>query len=496
MRHRLRPPTRTLSGSSDALLGRARCILLAGAQLTSLFMTIPSTVQAQDDLLTNNKPPSTNLNRFSRAFAASDASSGASRPGGLPRDEYLSEEDYGIIASVEPALRGGLELQQRWTQLEHDMAFQKRFELVRTFNSPNESFGFFDQAQISSTTLPIMGESEDRLFDYSSPTDIRQVCKELREFVLKYLLRASDFRRPDAYSESDSQSPACSLNVLGLCPVDDPRKYGFGYAQHYHKLLENGEARGIPSDKRFEIDDLRQLGTKYEWIVLRVRIFDFTIRIRLLGSDGPRLTLPLEESSFLVLSPEFIVDQTQTEVDVRGRKIVGRYGFGYAFIRDSTDQLLGYGPGQFDVAFQQIVFTAYDDGEIRVKLVFVANRPQKITNVSFAPFDWGATFMNMISRGLTAPFFAPIRPVLQAFPLNVGSFDPVSIAVDVANIVTNGEAARRLCLSHEQLERTFLVKHFDQHYEMISGALQTWRAIRDWTDEASIPNWVKSGVSS
>ena len=80
--------------------------------------------------------------------------------------------------------------------------------------------------------------------------------------------------------------------------------------------------------------------------------------------------------------------------------------------------------------------------------------------------------------------------------MQIGGFDPLSTAVDLANLFSAGQAKRRFCISREQLEKTFLLKHFDQHYQMINGALQTWREIPDWRNDAALPAWVKTGVSS
>jgi hypothetical protein len=35
-----------------------------------------------------------------------------------------------------------------------------------------------------------------------------------------------------------------------------------------------------------------------------------------------------------------------------------------------------------------------------------------------------------------------------------------------------------------------------QHYQMLTGALLTWRRVPDWRDEAAIPREIVEGVAS
>ena len=74
--------------------------------------------------------------------------------------------------------------------------------------------------------------------------------------------------------------------------------------------------------------------------------------------------------------------------------------------------------------------------------------------------------------------------------------DPARAYIALANVATLGEARRRLKISKKQLEKLFMAEHFMQHYNLISGALSTWRQIPDWLDADALPEWVRSGVSS
>jgi hypothetical protein len=408
------------------------------------------------------------------------------------------ENSIPAVLEAAGALSAATELRRWWQTAHASDAYQERFELIRTFNAPTESIGFFGESVINGRRVPVMGTIEDRLFDRAKSSDIGRFCKGLREFVFRYLMRVSDFRRPAMYMQP-KRSPPKPLRRLSWCP-DDKGEFGrfggFGYSQHWYKLSGTDETGRFPPEQAYAIVDLRELGRAYEWVVARVRIFEFSFSLRPFGAGRAQVVVPLEEWSYIVLSPEFIVDENVPSADEDGRTVIGRYGFGYAFIKNPEGELVGYGPGQFDVAFQQFVFRVYENGEVRVQLAFASNRPQRIATLPFAPFDWGFGIADALSLGLASPLFDPVRRSVNRIPFRFGSFDPISIAVALVNLLTAGQADRQLCISREQLEKEFLVKHFERHYEMISGALQTWREMPDWTDSAALPDWVRTGVTA
>ena len=88
-----------------------------------------------------------------------------------------------------------------------------------------------------------------------------------------------------------------------------------------------------------------------------------------------------------------------------------------------------------------------------------------------------------------------MKAALAAFPLRLGQFNPVYAYIDVANALTFGQAGARLCITRDQLDKRFLVQHFMQHYQAITGSLLTWRQVPDWLDTASLPDWVVNGTS-
>jgi hypothetical protein len=207
-----------------------------------------------------------------------------------------------------------------------------------------------------------------------------------------------------------------------------------------------------------------------------------------LGSDQAKLVIPLIEDSYLVLSPDFVLNETDPEDGV-----LGRYGFGYAFVRNESAGLLAYGPGEFDAAIELIQFHVLASGETRAHLVFVVNRPDRIVNATIDPVALGFGAADFMSLGVTSTLFGPIRAALERLPLRIGPFDPISTYVTLANQLTGGLAAEELCISREQLEKDFLVQHFMQHYQMLTGALLTWRRIPDWLNLEALPKSIITG---
>ncbi|HEY6249474.1 MAG TPA: hypothetical protein VI685_05910, partial [Candidatus Angelobacter sp.] len=252
----------------------------------------------------------------------------------------------------------------------------------------------------------------------------------------------------------------------------------------------SGMTQAFPSYEQFAIVDQRELGKKFDWIVLKVRIFDFNIAARPFGSNGPELVLGANEESYLVGHQEFV---NYNEHHIPG--VFGDYGVGYAFIRSPIQGLFGYGPGEFDAAIELINFRVYETGYVTVRMVFIANRPTRIANLTVDPVGWSLSLADTLSFGLASPLLGPAKDLLDRLPLRF-NLDPVSAYVSGANLISGGAAARTLCISIQQLEKLFLLQHFKQHYQTIVGSLLTWRQIPDWLDQKNLPAWVISGISS
>lgn len=420
--------------------------------------------------------------------AAAGSAAGAAAAGG---GDWTWEE-RNLLANVDRCLADGIAIKDWWRHADATGAIPDSFDLTRVFNRPERSYSFFASVPLPGGPLPVMGDVPWVYYDQAKGRELVKWTREVEEFALRYFMRISSFRLPQAVVPADAPPPLPPpFDLLSWCTRSFVTRQGFGFQQLYYKLRGSGRIGRFSEAESYAIVDQRELATKYEWVVANVQVFDFQLSFPL-DPDLPRVSLPLSESQYIILSDAFVADQIEPEPGIRGR-----FQFGYAMLKPlHDDSVLAYGPGQFDAGFQLFTFTVGDDSVIRVRMPFVVNRPTRILDISLDPLDWGLRAADLLTGGRAAPLLEPLHAALGALPWRPGGFDPVFAGIDLANLLSLGLAGRLLCITKDQLEKFFLVFHFDQYYTMITGSLLTWRQIADWLDTAAIPLWVKTGRSS
>jgi hypothetical protein len=410
----------------------------------------------------------------------------------------ITEDDAAILSVVEHYLDAGLELQEWWERTDANDSYRDRFAETLTYNRPEFSFGFFDEVEVDGQCLPIMGSVQEMMYDRAkaSPGELRgateELRKQLREFVLHYFMRVSAFRPPQVRAESDNRTDQSFPGFLSWCPDDTIEREGFGFSQLYYKRRDTEEIGKFREGQKHRIVDLREIGPKYEWIVLKVAIHNFSFTAQPFGQSLPSISVPLKEFSYLIVTRDFIRDVTR-----RDSYVLGEYGLGYAFLKDPLSHpVLAYGPGQFDAAFEQIMFRVLSDGAIRVRMVFVANRPTQVVDLGDSAVDLGFRFADFVSFGMASRVLEPVKDALSRTTALVDLPDPVFTYIDLMDTATGGYSKRELCISGTSLDKIFLLRHFNEHYQAISGSTVTWRQIPDWLDEKALPRWIVSGESA
>jgi hypothetical protein len=409
-------------------------------------------------------------------------------------EEPLSEADQVVIDDAERALTDGLELRRWWEQKEATHSYRDPFELARIFNRAARVTGFFDAAPLRNGVLPVMGLVQEMLFDQPKQALPVKVRDELREFVLHYFMRVSSFREPEAYVPRDQlrkSNVRRAVQPFSFCPNPVDTQSGFGYRQLYYKLRGPGVVGRFPFHLQPRIVDLRRMVDIYEWIILKVDIFNFNLSFSPFAGAFFSLNFPLREETYIVISRDFI---TNVDDPTPGR--LGQYGFGYALLKPAPRQtIFAYGPGYFDAGFQLIDFDVDSRGKINVRMVFVSNRPRQVLDLELNPVSLGFAFADLVSFGLTSRFLGPIRNALERVSPSLQNFDPLTSYITAVNAASGNFARDELCTSLKTLERDpMLLTHFMEHYEMISGALATWRHVQSWLNRDDLPEGIKEGT--
>ncbi len=396
----------------------------------------------------------------------------------------MTDTDRTIVRYADRTLADGMELVRWWEEKDRANSYAERFDVVREFNTSDRSFGFFDTAVVADSGLPVMGIVQEMFYDRQKAAAGEIIREQMKEFVLRYFLRVSHLRQPEAVAAGDRTPLSPWQQMFSWLPDGGEKRVGFGYQQLYYKLADSGKIGKFGKDEQSTIVDLREMGTKYDWILLKVDIFDFNLSFAPFGSGAPRFEMPMKEQTYLVLGPPFVRNEDNPEPGV-----LGRYGFGYGFLPYAPPDgpgMVAYGPGHFAAAIQTVDFTVLHDGEIRVRAAFVVNRPNKITNVDIDPIDWGFQLADRFTFGTASRVMSPVKALADRLPLRVNGVDPISTYIWLANALTGGLAGRRFGHSKTVLEKRMLVQHFMQHYEMLTSSLLVWRMIPDWTHPQSL----------
>lgn len=402
----------------------------------------------------------------------------------------VTDVDRTILRYAERTLADGMELARWWEAKDRVGDYAERFDVVREYNASDRSFGFFDTAVVAGAALPVMGIVQEMFYDRQKLATGETIRAQLQEFVLRYFMRVSHYRQPEAMPAGQRATTFLQRAVSWL-PEEEERKVGFGYQQLYYKLRDSGRIGKFTEDEQSVIVDLREIGAVYDWIVLKVDIFDFNLSFAPFGGSSLKLQLPLKESTYLVLGPPFVKDCDDPEPGV-----LGEYGFGYAFVPYAPEPgMIAYGPGHFAAAIQTIDFKVLPDGEIRVRAAFVVNRPTKIANIDVAPLDWSFQIADMMTFNMASRVMAPMKAIAQRLPLRITGVDPIAAYIWMANTLTGGMAGQRFGISKEVLEKRMLVQHFMQHYDMLINSLLVWRTVPDWTDPNRLPEYCRTGIT-
>ena len=320
-----------------------------------------------------------------------------------PASDTLTSDDRKLIDLVEAARRDGTAL-EAWCKMRGDGRTEFALDLGQTFALPNRAEGYFGAITLHDGPRSVMGVRQYVEFArVSKRYDAKQL---LKDFVLGEFLSRSHWINAD----------------------DTPG--GFGIKKTLYETMD-GQQGKFPESERVGAMDWRDIGTKYRWVLMTIRLYDFAV------SMGP-VSRRLEEAVCVTPRPEFlhIVENPTAEYALE-------VSIGYPFIEYAPiPNNLGFGPGKFGIAIKLFSFFITHDNRIRVTMDFAAApRAQKI-------FDfWG--------------------------------LDPVYGGADLVDKLTLGMIDSEPF--HDMMDKFMLAKHCHVHQKLMDGAAKKWE---EWLGDA------------
>jgi hypothetical protein len=317
-----------------------------------------------------------------------------------PLDSF-SAEDRLLIQKTEKAITEGSQLEQWCRRRDRDLPFFP-LALKKAYKLPNRAEGFFDSVEINGESRGVMGCRQ--IIQFGSLTGAHP-AERLKEFVMREFLPQAHWKYDDGWDG------------------------GFSIQQSLYKV-SGGSYGAFPIDRRQGCIDFGELGTRYEWVLLTVRIHDFVMDI------GP-WHLHLKEAACVAPNPAFV-----HVVENPSDAYVLEVSIGYPFVEvEPIPNFFGFGPGKFGVAVKLFSFFLTRKNEVVAQMYFAAApRCQKV-------LDFGKRWPDPLYGG--------------------------------AGLLSRFTFGRWQCAPfHDRLDTQMLVTHCRVHQALMEGVHKVWT---DWS---------------
>jgi hypothetical protein len=406
-----------------------------------------------------------------------------------PASAPLTADDRAILENVPKAIREGQDLKEWWARNRVTRVIPQSFPVASQAHGPDDNYGFVLDANLRQGMLPVAGVVQDQLYDYPKappgmkPADPEWVRAQVKEFVLSYFMRLTSALPPPVSAQAPKTEPPELLRPFSQCDAKKAQRYGWGYQQWYYQLAETGQIGKFPDSRRYDIVDLREVGTRYAWVVYLVTIYHFDVTLPPAGVHGPKIVIGTPQPVYTVMTPDFVVNRENPEPGV-----LGEYGYGYSVVKDPTViSPIAALPSAIDNTIENIRFRVLASGEVRAYMDFITPQPPRIVDL----VKFGFEVADKLFLGVASPLLDSVQRLLQGF---VPQFDPIYTGIRVLNLLTAGIAADDFCITKEQLFKILMVLHYTDVVKMFNLSASLYLIVPDWTDPASIPAWAKHGT--
>ena len=404
----------------------------------------------------------------------------------------LTDQDRQVLENVEVAYAEGLALKAWWDDISSRDAFTRKFQLVKEFHKPDFSFGYIEDSPVG----PVMGEGQSFFYDRpkvppnatTRELTAEWVNRQMREWVLRYFVRNLSSRASEAYPEAGDPAPC--LGWLSQCPRNRDLRRDIGFYQKFYREKGGGATGRFPEDAEQTFVDVREIGTRYDWVVAKARLLDFRLTFHPLGRHAPPLVLiDHNEHLWVLFTPYFNCDRENPE-----KGVLGEYGMGFSIIRPPVaDNVFTFGPQVFHYGFNYFRFRVFESGLVRASVVFCCNQLDGILPLPVSPVDWAQQLAHLATFGVSSRLLGRWQNQIERLPLSKATIDPVFNSIELLNFLTGDALARDYCISKEEIFKFILRKHATVFQQLISDSVRIWRQVPDWLDAAALPRWVAEG---
>lgn len=385
-----------------------------------------------------------------------------------------------VLDDLAASLSDGLQIHRWWRKADAADHYADKYALMRQPDGPGANFGFYDQVPLTRGLLPVAGVVQDMFYDRpkarkgSEKRAALWMRDQVRAFVLRHFLRICSRRARQIYA------PA------GTDRDQTPQRTGFGYRQFLYKEKATGCHGRFPPEERYRMIDLSEIGTRYEWVLGNVQIFDFGLTMKVGGFGGLELYIPVHEDVYVVFHEDLCVHR-----DDPSPGVLGEYGYGYTFIANPRlDGIWAYGPEKLVSAFEMIHFRVLDSGEVWVKMAFCANLPQRILVRESSVARLLLQAADRVTAGAASRLGDPLLRAYDRSAFSAFQPDPTFLSIDLANLATLGLAGSELAITRRRLITNIMGAHFLMLYDFILQTLPAFKRVSDWGDEGALPGWV------
>src|SRR2546428_3189873 len=103
-------------------------------------------------------------------------------PHAAPQTSQASGSDTWILRDVDRALSDGVRLLQWWQRIDAARSYKTSFSFLKDLTPPDRAVGFFDETEISSGPIGVMGLAHEMLFDRPKSGSPAAYRAQIREF--------------------------------------------------------------------------------------------------------------------------------------------------------------------------------------------------------------------------------------------------------------------------------------------------------------------------